>query len=137
MIYIGIIGSRRRNTPADCSMVDTALLTLRAKYNGESITIVSGGCPKGGDRFAEVLAANYGMSTLIHLPNLTGPEFTKLFQLNPRLAHTKANYARNTLIARDSQHGLIACVAPDRKGGTEHTIKEFKKLHPKGELILC
>jgi len=47
-------------------------------------------------------------------------------QGSPRWAYAKANYERNTLVAGDSDV-LISCVAPDRTGGTEDTIKKFIK----------
>jgi predicted Rossmann fold nucleotide-binding protein DprA/Smf involved in DNA uptake len=40
----------------------------------------------------------------------------------------KEYYRRNKLIAEESDI-LIALVAKDRKGGTEHTIKEMLKLN--------
>ncbi len=62
---------------------------------------------------------------------------------NPRAAYAVINYARNKLIARDADV-LIACVAEDRKGGTEDTIKHFckklgkseKQLIAEGKLVL-
>ena len=47
---------------------------------------------------------------------------------SPYFSYAKANYERNTLIARDSDV-LIAVVAPDRKGGTEDTIKKWNRFH--------
>lgn len=91
-------------------------------------TIVSGGCPQGGDRFAEVLNLWYQIPIKIHRPEPVPPG-------SPRWAYTQANFARNTLIAQDSDV-LVACVSEDRKGGTEDTIKKFKKFYPEREVIL-
>ena len=116
---IGIIGSRRRNTPQDKSQVELALLDLFIEQANNVFTIVSGGCPKGGDRFAEELAALYKIPAIIHYPDKS------LLPPNPQRWHfAEINYARNSLIARDSDI-LIALVADDRKGGTEDTIKHF------------
>jgi hypothetical protein len=60
---IGIIGSRRRDTDSDQKLTELALLKLleNPKSDTESFIITSGGCPKGGDRFAEVLAKRYNI----------------------------------------------------------------------------
>jgi hypothetical protein len=119
---IGIIGCRIRDTQQDCDLVDKALnnyIDICRPTN--IITIVSGGCPKGGDRFAEIIAKKYNMPILIH-----PAEWNKYGK--------SAGFKRNTYIARDSDV-LIACVAPDRKGGTEDTIKKYTGLG-KTRLIL-
>ena len=41
--------------------------------------------------------------------------------------YVKANFDRNTLIAKDSDV-LIACVNLQKDGGTEDTIKKYLKL---------
>jgi hypothetical protein len=96
--------------------------------------MVSGGCPKGADRFAECIWDNENIPLRIHYPNKSQLD-RQLLAVNPRAAYAVINYARNKLIARDSDM-LIACVATDRKGGTENTIKWFRKLHPNGKLVL-
>ena len=45
MKYIGIVGSRRRNTEEDFQIVKKELLSIYVVGD----IIVSGGCPKGGD----------------------------------------------------------------------------------------
>ncbi len=104
---IGIIGSRRRNTKEDLKKVNDAF--LRVYKSGD--TIVSGGCPKGGDRFAEIIAKLYSVPIVVYKA-----EWDKYGR--------GAGFKRNTYIARDSDI-LIACVALDRKGGTEDTIKKY------------
>lgn len=112
---IGIVGSRRRNEISDYAAVRDAFLSLwenRTLYDGKAITeIVSGGCPKGGDRFAEELSKHFDVDMTIFYPKWK--KYGKV-----------AGLIRNTYIARDSDV-LIACVAADRKGGTEDTIKKF------------
>lgn len=129
-VKIGIVGSRRRDTEADLEIVKQALL----KVYEAGDTLVSGGCKKGGDRFAEILAERLGAPIILHLPDKSRLD-QALLKKAPRAAYAKINYDRNTLIAADSDI-LIACVAPDRKGGTEDTVKKFKRLHPDKELIL-
>lgn len=108
-INIGVIGSRRRSKHNDFALVKKAVLAIYKEHD----TIVSGGCHSGGDAFAEEIAKGMGMSILIHYPNWS--------------KHGKAaGFVRNVLIADDSDV-LVACVAEDRKGGTEHTIKNFVK----------
>jgi hypothetical protein len=124
MKNIGIVGSRRRDAEADYILVRDKFLEVY-EYGD---TIVSGGCKQGADRFAELFALWYKIPITIHRPEPVPSG-------SPRWAHTKANYARNTLIAQDSDI-LIACVSEDRKGGTENTIKSFKKIHPKNTVIL-
>jgi hypothetical protein len=120
---IGIIGSRRRDSEADLAATVKAFDTIYLPTHpvcGPGDTLVSGGCPKGGDRFAEIIAVRHRVPIRIHYPYTA--------DLDPRLprhvAYAKICYARNEPTTRDADV-LIAVVAPDRKGGTEHTIKCF------------
>ena len=122
---IGIVGSRRRNDTEDADALFQAFIKL---YKAGD-TIVSGGCPKGADRFAEMLAEEMEIPIEIHYPNLTELDET-LLVANRRAAYAIVNFARNTLIA-ESCDVLIALVAPDRKGGTEDTVKKALKLGKK------
>ena len=126
MKRIGIIGSRRRDGIEDYKAVRKAFIQ---HYDFEDI-IVSGGCPKGGDRFAEILAEHFTIPIIIHYPEKDKIDPTK----HPRWEYARVCYERNTLIANDSDI-LIACVAPDRRGGTEDTIKKYLKFG-KTRLIL-
>jgi hypothetical protein len=135
-IKIGIIGSRRRDSNADFELVLKAF--QRVYEPGDSA--VSGGCKKGADRFAEIIAkgrlceGDHNIPLTLHLPDKSKLDPHTL-AVAPRAAYAKINYDRNTLVARDSDV-LIACVAEDRKGGTEDTIRKWKRFHPHGELIL-
>jgi hypothetical protein len=113
MKKIGIIGSRRRNSGIDQKAVREKFFEIYE--DGDQI--VSGGCPKGGDRFAEKIAKDNGIPILIFYPNWK--KFGK-----------GAGFMRNTSIAEESDI-IIACVAEDRKGGTEDTLKKFD-----GEVVL-
>ncbi len=110
---IGIIGSRRRDSKNDEDEILGKFLEI-VKDRGIShsdVLLCSGGCPKGGDRVAELIGKRMGLPILIFYPNWK--EFGR-----------KAGFVRNTEIAMHSDI-LIACVAKDRKGGTEDTIKKF------------
>jgi len=130
MTVIGVVGSRRRNSGEDRQLVYKTIHHLRQRIGGNTI-LVSGGCPKGADLFAEEYAEIHRLPIIRHLPDQT-----QLREDVPkRAAYAIINYARNELIAKDADV-LIACVALDRKGGTEDTIRKFKKLHPDREVIL-
>lgn len=128
-IKIGIVGSRRRNTDEDKQKVRETLLTFLSTYPYLGITLISGGCPLGADRFAEELAEELNIPITIHYPNKSN------LKSNSKWAWAEINYARNTLIAQDSDI-LIACVAEDRKGGTEDTIKKFQKMGKPGLILI-
>jgi hypothetical protein len=115
-MIIGIVGSRRRDTLKDYELVKDKFLEIY-KYGD---TIVSGGCPKGGDRFAEMIASSFNIPIIIHKADWGKGR--------------GAGFVRNTYIAEDSEV-LIACVSADRTGGTEDTIKKYLKLK-KNRLIL-
>lgn len=119
MKRIIIIGSRKRDSEDDFFEVVDAFLKI---YEGHDI-IISGGCPKGADRFAERISTETGVPIVI-------------FPANWEKFGKAAGFIRNTDIARNGDV-VIACVAPDRKGGTEDTIKKFKKFVPDGQIILC
>jgi hypothetical protein len=118
-MIIGIVGSRRRDSESDYRATLSAFLSV---YKDVRDSIVSGGCPRGGDRFAELIAKTRNVPILIHPANWV--QYGR-----------SAGFQRNTLIARDADV-LIACVAEDRTGGTEDTIRKFRAYHPEGTLIL-
>ena len=118
MKYIGIVGSRRRNSKEDYNKIVKCFKNIFE----DDDEIVSGGCPKGGDKFAEIIAKRFCIPITI-------------YKANWKLGR-HAGFFRNTDIAKLSNI-LIACVGKDRKGGTEDTIKKFVKIHSGRNLILC
>ena len=136
MIKIGIVGSRRRNSSSDFKLLYKKINELINKYGTENITLISGGCPQGADHFAEIIneEINLPNKMIIHYPDKNKLD-SRLVKTNIRAAYAIINYARNTLIAEDSEI-LIAMVASDRKGGTEDTIKKYKKFGKNNLIIL-
>lgn len=119
MKVIGIIGTRRRDTKEDYKLI---LEAVRDVMESDDDEIVSGGCPEGGDRFAEIIAKKYQITIKIYYP-----QWGKYGK--------SAGFKRNVLIARDADI-LIACVAEDRKGGTEDTISKYEALgKPKAIIV--
>ena len=118
---IGIIGSRKRNEQDDFNTV----YDMFTKHYNDGDSICSGLCPQGGDRFAVIIADRLGLQEdkRIWYP-ADWPKYGRI-----------AGYIRNTDIAKTSDI-LIACVASDRKGGTEDTIKKYIKFHGKGWLLI-
>lgn len=111
MKKIGIIGSRRRDTSNDFNKCEEIFLSIYE--DGDEI--VSGGCYKGGDRFAEIIAKKHCVPI-------------KIYYANWNKYGKGAGFRRNTNIAEDSDV-IIAVVAEDRTGGTEDTIKKAVKMN--------
>jgi hypothetical protein len=118
MKVIGIVGSRRKDTTEYLELVKTQFNLIFEKGD----TIVSGGCPQGADRFAEIIAKEQNIPIKLYLA-----EWKKYGR--------SAGFQRNGLIAADADI-LIACVANDRTGGTEDTIKKYLKMHKKALILV-
>ena len=120
MKKIIIIGSRRRDIEKDFAIV---YKEFQKVYNIGDI-IISGGCPKGGDRFAEIIARRLNLTEkngkLIIRRPITPPKGS------PRWKWAQVMYDRNTIVAQETEHDsvVIACITEDRKGGTEDTIRK-------------
>lgn len=138
---IGIVGSRRRDTWEDFEDCVTQFDLL---YR-EGDLIISGGCPKGGDRFAELIALMrtpcFGEYELWELSRQDRRELIEEYNAPIRIFDADwnklgrgAGFVRNTDIARESDI-LIAVVAPDRTGGTEDTVKKATNLGKKVYLV--
>ena len=107
---IGVVGTRRRDTDHDFRLVENEFL----RHYRQGDIICSGLCSKGADRFAVILSEKYHASA-------------RWYKANWQKHGKSAGFVRNSYIAEDS-HILIACVADDRKGGTEDTLRKFKNL---------
>jgi hypothetical protein len=108
---IGVCGSRRRDTNKDYRLFYESFMNEFRKGD----RMVSGGCKKGADSFAEILARSMGLTIIIHYADWNGAD------------GKRAGFVRNTKIAGDCDV-LIALVAEDRKGGTEDTVKKALKM---------
>lgn len=109
---VGIVGSRRRATLADFKIV-CDVINKEIQEHGE-IVIVSGGCPRGADSFAEQIADALHLRKDIRRVQTHPPAST-------RWEFTQRAYARNREIAEISDI-VYALVSHDRTGGTENTI---------------
>jgi len=118
--FIGIIGTRRRHNNQVKAKIEHSLVSI---YEQGDI-IVSGGCPDGGDYFAELIAKNLGIPILIFPPNKREYKIPACY------------FIRNTYVAQFANKAMIAAVAKDRKGGTEDTLEKHEKFHPKVERII-
>lgn len=119
-----IIGSRRRDTDEDFQIVYNEF----KKHYVDGDIIVSGGCPKGGDKFAEIIARRLGLTEVngkLIIHRAVSPP-----KGSPRWQWATAFYERNTVVAAESNEDtvVIACVQEDRKGGTEDTIRKIRNL---------
>lgn len=79
--------------------------------------IVSGGAA-GPDTWAERAASKRGLKMIVHRPDLTG--------VRSRGEAAARYYARNQVVVDDCDV-LAALPSPDRKGGTEDTIRRAAK----------
>ena len=118
MKTIGIIGSRSRDSKADLEATRRVFDSVYEKGD----RIVSGHCPQGGDKYAEIFAKELGLTEKSGRLVLHRPDWDK---------HGKgAGFVRNTYIAEDADI-LIAVVKDNDNpliGGTGDTIKKATKM---------
>ena len=127
-MIIGIVGSRRRNKEIDFGKIVLKLSQLERKTEREIEKIVTGDCDEGGDKFARDIADMFGYEIDVKFKrDLKNGE--KFLGWAHNWEFTKMCYSRNEEIAKEPLDYLIALVAPDRTGGTEYTITQFKKYH--------
>jgi hypothetical protein len=107
--HVAIVGARRRT---DRGTVDRLVAGLPA-----DTVVVSGGAI-GPDTWAEEAAIQRGLEVKIFRPDLAGAK-------SPG-AVTRRYHARNQQIV-DAADEVFALVAPNRRGGTEDTIKRAKR----------
>jgi len=123
MKKIIIVGARKRDSEEDYTQVWNEF----RKWYDEGDIIVSGGAKRGGDRFAEIIARKLNLTEengklIIH--RVKRPKGRVNLQ-----EFARAAYERNTLIANEVEKDsiVIACVSPDRVGGTEDTIRKVRR----------
>ena len=132
-MIIGIVGSRRRNSREDLLLLMDKLQEL---HKQDKITkIVTGDCDEGGDKFAREIAEAERGDVELEVKYKRDPETNEIipdyipFDFYDYYAFCKICYNRNEEIAKEPLDYLIALVAHDRKGGTENTIRHFRRLH--------
>lgn len=130
--YIGIVGSRERDTEDDYKIVEEIVLNYFEK-RGRGLIMVSGGCYKGADNFAERIKDKFGIPILIFPPDKQ--RLASLDTGNSKQEYAIVAYERNTEIAKKSDI-LLALVSESGKGGTMDTIKKFKKFRSYAECII-
>ena len=124
-LFIGIVGTRRRNRADDYLLTHDTFVKASALEveNGKTdVVIVSGLCTKGGDKFAVTLYKKYKTKKL-------------WFPAQWNVLGLDAGFIRNTDIALASDI-LIAVRSYDCTGGTEDTISKFIKFGKEDQLIL-
>ena len=109
MKHVAIVGSRSRTDP------DT-VERLVAELSADTV-IVSGGA-SGPDTWAEEAARKHGLAVHVFRPDLEG--------VRSQGQVTRRYHNRNQRIV-DAADELIALVAPDRRGGTEDTIRRAER----------
>ena len=117
MTTIGIIGTRRRDSEEDFLEVERVFL----RFYKDGDIICSGLCPRGADRFAVILQQKYETKYIWYPADWSFGRF--------------AGFLRNTDIAKTSDI-LIARVHPDRRGGTEDTIKKYLQMQKNSLIII-
>ena len=135
-MIVGIVGSRRRNSEEDRSK-----LYLYLSRIGEITKIVTGDCDEGGDKFARDYTNDRGIE--LDVKRIKDPKTGKEMDFKNHkwfdwFTMCTIFYDRNEEIAKEPLDYLIALVTPDRKGGTENTIRHFRRLHKdwKDKLII-
>ena len=108
-VRVGIVGSRRRT---DREAVEACVSELAAE------TVVITGGARGPDQWAEEAARSRGLAVVVHKPDLEG--------VRACWEAADRHHARNQKIVDDSDR-IIAFVAPDRRGGTEDTIRRAER----------
>ena len=114
LLRVGIVGSRSRNAPKDKQLIRFVLEKQLEK--GYTLHLVSGGCRKGADKFAEELSEELHLGISIHYPDIK-PDCQ-------RWEYALACYERNTLIANECD--ILLATWDGTSSGTFDTIKKTK-----------
>jgi hypothetical protein len=123
LIKVGVVGARVRNTTQDKNLIRNVLKRRIGK--GDTLHLVSGGCPKGADRFAEELSQELKLSISIHYPNKED------MKDDSRYEYARVCYERNTKIAEECDILLALPAYNDIGlpiGGTANTMKKTEEL---------
>ena len=116
MIKVGIVGSRKRDSLEDKLKIKKVL--VRQLSLGRELFLVSGGCWKGADKFAEELASEMGLNISVHS--------VKSYSGMSKYEYACEAYARNTLIAEECDILLVCWDGQSR--GTMDTVRKAKSM---------
>ena len=116
---IGVVGTRRRDTPSAYKAVFDKFFEI---YE-DGDWIVSGGCKKGGDRFADLISEKYGIP-ILRIP----PNYGRYKQAAPLVRNGPVAENCDVVIAcvMHPEDGIIK-VLQRTKGGTEDMLKKHAK----------
>jgi len=132
-LNIGIIGSRFYR---DHRKIKDTIFKLVQKY-GETLTIVSGGCNAGADKFAKKFALELGCGYREYNPSHTQKNlYSALHENFYNKKYKPSNYYhRNKLLAKGVDC-IIAFIPENTKAnGTKDTIQHAKKFNKKVVII--
>ena len=130
---IGIIGSRKYEKKKN---IKDFIFRIKEKY-GEEVTIVSGGCKDGADKYAKKYALDFGLQYEEYPPahhphnlycSLPANRYGKKYSI-------KHYFVRNKIIASVSE--MVVAFIPEgvKANGSLDTIKQAKKLDKKVKII--
>ena len=124
---IGIVGSRKYESKRK---IKDFIFRIKEKY-GEDITIVSGGCKDGADKFARKFALEFGIKYKEFNPAHTTKNLYSAMSDNyyDKPYHVSQFHHRNMLIARDCDV-MMAYIPNGRiSNGSISAIKKAKKFN--------
>ena len=130
---IGIIGSRKYEKKKN---IKDFIFRIKEKY-GEEVTIVSGGCKQGADKYAKKYALDFGLQYEEYPPahqphnlycSLPANRYGKEYSI-------KHFFVRNKIIASVSD--MVVAFIPEgiKSNGSLDTIKQAKKQRKKVKII--
>ena len=132
-LKVGIVGSRSYEKK---SAIKQFIFKLKEKY-GNDVTIVSGGCKQGADKYAKKYALELGLQYEEYPPF---HEVHNLYCTLPesrygKTYHVKNYFARNKIIAGTSD--IVVGFIPEgiKSNGTTSTLKYAKKMNKKVIII--
>ena len=130
---IGIVGSRIYEKKRE---IKNFIFQIKEKY-GDDVTIVSGGCKDGADKYVKKYTLEFGLSYMEYPPahhtynlycDLPEQYYGKPFS-------KKHFFVRNKIIAKTCDT-VVAFIVEGRKcNGSLDTIKQAKKLGKKVKII--
>tara|TARA_R100000315_G_scaffold39956_1_gene17162 strand:+ start:22 stop:420 length:399 start_codon:yes stop_codon:yes gene_type:complete len=129
---IAIIGSREYQ---NFRKVKDTIFSLMQKFN--DLTIVSGGCENGADKYAKKYAIELGCNYIEFNPAHTPKNLYSALSENyyGKKYAPKNFFHRNKMIVSYSDYIIAFIPNGAASKGAEHTIKEAKKINKKVVII--